>query len=743
MSSGRICISTKSHNFISERVLVKVHGLNYDTHVHELGTWTINIVDGTLDSSDNFDVNGMKKVEDSVDQNALADLKETINELASNEIQHPISKENMDQDDDINKVSPEIAVSSDLSRPPGFEHIKRTSSKCSTSFARYQKKDIKGVSLIEELSRIIEKRIRDGVARNPDVVASRIFLGFLYDGYSPNAVTNSMTRSLDNPDGIASIPDVISTFWRSRLKHELELQEPIIGVTKVILLGIESVSLTSCFVGTRGWLGASPNTITNSLTRSLDNPDGVAIIPDPVSTFSRIKQWHSKTKTFNRVTKHDNLPLIESIEEKIEAGYANDGNRYCRIKLLQEVDKAKKESLNDSRYHERRLCDLDYDSLETPISLDEVKNAVWDCCSVHYKIIAKILANRLAKVIDNIVSHKQSAFIAGRQIIDGSLILSEIVEWLKKKKKLLISMVDFEKAFDSVFYLASGLKINIQKSNIYGIGVSDVDVSSMANNFGCASVTFPFTYLGLPIGSNMNLTSIWQVLLDRLYRLESEKDCLIIDRIDHGQWRWNWSRPNHGTRNSADLLDMLVEISSIEINEVEDTCKWSLGTNGSFYVNNARCIIDLKILPSLKLSTIWDKNIPLKAISCPSCNGNVESSNHIFFEWKVLVGKSSETFENVIKDELHLVTKVTDIYLSPLTMHTIHLVNFPNVRLNRTKVEEEEDWWSEVEDLRVGRRMGAGGGEVRGGKVVLGMVKSSLGENPGRAIGVVRASQAE
>ncbi|GJX36870.1 hypothetical protein Tco_0248427 [Tanacetum coccineum] len=126
------------------------------------GTWNINIIDETLDSSDNLDVNGMEKVEDSVDENSLAnlnhlnDLKETINELASNEIQHPISKENVDQEDDINKVSPEIVVSSGLSRPRGFEHMKRTSSKCSTSFARYQKKDIKGVSLIEELSRLIE-----------------------------------------------------------------------------------------------------------------------------------------------------------------------------------------------------------------------------------------------------------------------------------------------------------------------------------------------------------------------------------------------------------------------------------------------------------------------------------------------------------------------------------------------------------------------------------------------------------
>ncbi|GJZ68245.1 RNA-directed DNA polymerase, eukaryota [Tanacetum coccineum] len=146
MSSGRICISIKSRNFVSERVLVEVHGVNYDVHVYELGTWNINIVDETLDSSDNIDVNGMEKVEDSIDRNSLTDLndlndlKETINELASNEIQHLISKETNEREDDINNVSPKIGVSSDLSRPPGFEHMKRTSSKCSASFARYQKK---------------------------------------------------------------------------------------------------------------------------------------------------------------------------------------------------------------------------------------------------------------------------------------------------------------------------------------------------------------------------------------------------------------------------------------------------------------------------------------------------------------------------------------------------------------------------------------------------------------------------
>nr|GEW09967.1 RNA-directed DNA polymerase, eukaryota [Tanacetum cinerariifolium] len=42
---------------------------------------------------------------------------------------------------------------------------------------------------------------------------------------------------------------------------------------------------------------------------------------------------------------------------------------------------------------------------------------------VHYKIV---LANRLAKVIDSIISHEQSAFISGRQILHGPLILSEV-----------------------------------------------------------------------------------------------------------------------------------------------------------------------------------------------------------------------------------------------------------------------------------------------------------------------------
>ncbi|GJX98280.1 RNA-directed DNA polymerase, eukaryota [Tanacetum coccineum] len=68
-----------------------------------------------------------------------------------------------------------------------------------------------------------------------------------------------------------------------------------------------------------------------------------------------------------------------------------------------------------------------------------------------YKIIAKILANRLVFVLGDLVNEIQSAFVADRQILDGPFIMNEIIQWCKSnKKQSLVFKVDFEKAFDSV-----------------------------------------------------------------------------------------------------------------------------------------------------------------------------------------------------------------------------------------------------------------------------------------------------
>jgi hypothetical protein len=68
-----------------------------------------------------------------------------------------------------------------------------------------------------------------------------------------------------------------------------------------------------------------------------------------------------------------------------------------------------------------------------------------------YKLVAKVLAGRLAKVMGDVISNTQSAFIKGRQLVDGVVVVSEVIDFAKKSgKDCLILKVDFEKAYDLI-----------------------------------------------------------------------------------------------------------------------------------------------------------------------------------------------------------------------------------------------------------------------------------------------------
>ncbi|GJW43033.1 RNA-directed DNA polymerase, eukaryota, reverse transcriptase zinc-binding domain protein [Tanacetum coccineum] len=254
-----------------------------------------------------------------------------------------------------------------------------------------------------------------------------------------------------------------------------------------------------------------------------------------------------------------------------------------------------------------------------------------------YKIVAKILSNRLCIVMPDLISDVQTAFISKRQILDGPFILNELISWCKYHKiKAMIFKADFEKAFDSVrwdyldgvlnnfgfgvkwrgwiqaclssamgsilvngspssefkfhkglkqgdplspflfilvmeslhisfnnilnsglykgiridesltlshlfyaddavfigkwdkanvitivnmlkcFYLASGLKINIQKSKIMGIGTSQEEVDVAANVIGCNTFSSPFNYLGVKVGSSSSRSNFWDEVIAKL-----------------------------------------------------------------------------------------------------------------------------------------------------------------------------------------------------------------------------------
>ncbi|GJU14888.1 RNA-directed DNA polymerase, eukaryota, reverse transcriptase zinc-binding domain protein [Tanacetum coccineum] len=846
MSSGRVCISTRSHYRISEKVYVEIHGDLFDVQVHELGHWN-NLV------GDCFMINIYAPQE-------LSAKSSLWNKIADFMHQH---NGKFILFGDMNVVRHENERFSSIFSSLDADHYN---------------------TFIDSSGLILP-------------IGGRLFTWMNKAGTK----LSKLDRFLITEDVLDSTLDIrITALDRLWSDH-----------TPILLHVLKSNFGPTPFKFYNSWLLRDDfDDIVKSAWSNLEtNNDGRILMSHEKlrSLKSTIKQWQVNVRINDRSQKQKAMLDLKSIDKKIDDGTVTQFGRDNHTKLLQDIDKFDNLEAHDliqkahikwdiegdenSKFfhgvinQKRRtqaitgLCTRDRDSLETSVSCDEIKSAIWDCGS-----------NKAPgpDVIDKIVSNEQSAFILGRQILDGLLILSEKYldfvlislgfgskwrTWIRaclnsSRASILINgsptsefsikrglrqgdplssflfilvMEGLHCAISNavnsglirgvkigssdiilshlfyaddvvittewnardldniirvlhVFYLASGLKINIHKSNIYGIGVSNEEVSIMATSTGCAPGSLPFTYLGLPIGSNMNLISNWQPLIDRfqsrlsswkanmlsiggrltlikavlgslgglnigslkafnlallqkwrwrmhscpnafwvkiikalhgkeggfdvqgcnfngtwsriigssnylhskgiiplnslhfrmgcgtrirfwkdiwigdsplhirynrLYRLDQDKDCLIIDRIENGQWKWNWSRTNIGVRNMAYLRDLLTEISLIDINVDEDSCVWSIAKDDIFTVGETRRIIDSMLLPSLVPPTSWYKVLPRKvniflwrlyldrlphrlnlssrgmdiqSISCPMCNGNVESSSHIFFE---------------------------------------------------------------------------------------------------------------
>lgn len=74
------------------------------------------------------------------------------------------------------------------------------------------------------------------------------------------------------------------------------------------------------------------------------------------------------------------------------------------------------------------------------------------CCNVIYKVISKILCNRLIPILDGIVDKSQSAFIQGPLISDNIHLAEQFLRQYEQKRisSRCLLQIDIRKAYDSV-----------------------------------------------------------------------------------------------------------------------------------------------------------------------------------------------------------------------------------------------------------------------------------------------------
>lgn len=87
--------------------------------------------------------------------------------------------------------------------------------------------------------------------------------------------------------------------------------------------------------------------------------------------------------------------------------------------------------------------------VEKPESLNQMRPI--SLCNVSYKIITKIIANRLKVLLPKLIAPTQCSFIPGRHITDNVVIAQEIIHTMRSKKGnkgYMAIKVDLEKAYD-------------------------------------------------------------------------------------------------------------------------------------------------------------------------------------------------------------------------------------------------------------------------------------------------------
>nr|GEZ52619.1 RNA-directed DNA polymerase, eukaryota [Tanacetum cinerariifolium] len=312
----------------------------------EIGSLCITITDDYIDLSSNDNIKDVDTSSESINDHSVDDLEHiqtNLNNIVNQVFEQKMdnNEENKQGEEDIHFIVPQQPPkeeaknkesnpeckpkSSDLSRPPGFEFMKKSSSsssKCSISFARFRKKDIKGVSFIHELNQIINV----GNSLGYDVIG---LVDLPIEGRCFTWMNKAGTKL-------------------SKLDHFLILEDVIDFLPDIRITGLDRI-----------WSDHNP-----ILLHTMERNQKVVALKELSSIEKKIDEGStSPSDSKNRLNLLHELEIIDKFASM-------DLIQKARVKWDIEGDE------NTKFFH----C-MDRDYLEKLVTHEEIKEAVWDCGS--------------------------------------------------------------------------------------------------------------------------------------------------------------------------------------------------------------------------------------------------------------------------------------------------------------------------------------------------------------------------
>ena len=74
-------------------------------------------------------------------------------------------------------------------------------------------------------------------------------------------------------------------------------------------------------------------------------------------------------------------------------------------------------------------------------------------CNIDYKVITKVIANRIKEVLPTIIPENQGGFVQGRKIADNIILVQEAIHFsITQREKGMVIKLDLANSFDRVNY---------------------------------------------------------------------------------------------------------------------------------------------------------------------------------------------------------------------------------------------------------------------------------------------------